>query len=105
MATISQQEQELTESYELADASKQTPVLDYTPTEPPREQKIDKATLLKLIASGFGFFISGVNDGSVGPLLPYMIQDYNINTAVVSIMSASSPSPDTRTISRSLLLT
>ncbi|WYZ36137.1 hypothetical protein EsH8_XI_000020 [Colletotrichum jinshuiense] len=86
MATISQQEQELTESYKLADASKQTPVLVYTPTELPREQKIDKATLLKLIAAGFGFFISGVNDGSVGPLLPYMIQDYNINTAVVSII-------------------
>lgn len=91
MATITQQEPVLTESYELADSSKRTqapaPVSasDLEPSGPP-EEKLDTATLLKLIAAGFGFFVSGVNDGSVGPLLPYMLRDYKISTAVVSIM-------------------
>ncbi|KAF6815640.1 Bypass of stop codon protein 6-like protein 5 [Colletotrichum plurivorum] len=88
MATITRQEPVLTESYELADSSKQTqapPALDSESQGPP-EEKLDTATLLKLIAAGFGFFVSGVNDGSVGPLLPYMLRDYNISTAVVSII-------------------
>lgn len=86
MATITQQEPVVTESYELADSSKQTPAVDDAPPQPSDEGKLDNQTLLKLIAAGFAFFVSGVNDGSVGPLLPYMIRDYNISTAVVSIM-------------------
>ncbi|KAI8200070.1 Bypass of stop codon protein 6 [Colletotrichum sp. SAR 10_77] len=86
MATITQQEPVVTESYELADSSKQTPAVDDAPPQPPDEGKLDNQTLLKLIAAGFAFFVSGVNDGSVGPLLPYMIRDYNISTAVVSII-------------------
>ncbi|KAJ0165998.1 Tryptophan 2-halogenase [Colletotrichum tanaceti] len=92
MATITQQEHALTESYELADASKQGPSRDDVPEPATRlpeageEEGLDKRTLLKLVAAGFSFFISGVNDGSVGPLLPYMIRDYDISTAVVSIV-------------------
>ncbi|GJD03206.1 glucose and galactose transporter [Colletotrichum higginsianum] len=90
MATITQQEPALTESYELADASKRAPSRDApepaTHPEPCDEDGLDRRTLLKLVAAGFSFFMSGVNDGSVGPLLPYMIRDYNISTAVVSIV-------------------
>lgn len=90
MATITQQEHALTESYELADVSKQAPSRDApepaTNPEPGDEDGLDKRTLLKLVAAGFSFFMSGVNDGSVGSLLPYMIRDYNISTAVVSIV-------------------
>ncbi|KAJ3947594.1 hypothetical protein N0V92_013202 [Colletotrichum tropicale] len=86
MATITQQEPVITESYELADSSKQIPAVDDAPPQPSDEGKLDNQTLLKLIAAGFAFFVSGVNDGSVGPLLPYMIRDYNISTAVVSII-------------------
>ncbi|TEA10612.1 Bypass of stop codon protein 6 [Colletotrichum sidae] len=84
MATITQQQPPLTETYELNDSTKQPPVVE-PPSEPVNE-KIGRAALLKLIAAGFAFFVSGVNDGSVGPLLPYMIRDYNISTAVVSII-------------------
>ncbi|KAF3799735.1 Bypass of stop codon protein 6 [Colletotrichum gloeosporioides] len=86
MATITQQEPVVTESFELADSPKHTPAVDDAPPEPTEEGKLDNQTLLKLIAAGFAFFVSGVNDGSVGPLLPYMIRDYNISTAVVSII-------------------
>ncbi|KZL66635.1 glucose and galactose transporter [Colletotrichum tofieldiae] len=90
MTTITQQAHDLTDSHELAEVSTQIPSRDApkptSPPEPDNDDKLDKATLLKLIAAGFAFFISGVNDGSVGPLLPYMIRDYNISTAVVSIV-------------------
>ncbi|TDZ48357.1 Bypass of stop codon protein 6 [Colletotrichum trifolii] len=84
MATITQQQPPLTETYELNDSTKQPPVVE--PPSEPANEKIGRAALLKLIAAGFAFFVSGVNDGSVGPLLPYMIRDYNISTAVVSII-------------------
>lgn len=46
--------------------------------------KLTKGTYLKLISAGFSFFVAGVNDGSIGALLPYIIREYNINTAIVS---------------------
>lgn len=42
--------------------------------------------ILKLVAAGFSFFVSGINDGSIGPLIPYIIREYNLTTAVVSIV-------------------
>ncbi|OHF01540.1 hypothetical protein CORC01_03030 [Colletotrichum orchidophilum] len=90
MTTITQQPHTVSESYQLTDALEQPRnerVLGSdAPPETDQNDKLDNATLLKLIAAGFAFFISGVNDGSVGPLLPYMIRDYNITTAVVSIV-------------------
>ncbi|KJK91973.1 hypothetical protein H633G_04110, partial [Metarhizium anisopliae BRIP 53284] len=42
------------------------------------------AATLKLISVGFSFFVAGVNDGSTGALLPYVIREYGISTAIVS---------------------
>ncbi|KDN70984.1 putative glucose and galactose transporter [Colletotrichum sublineola] len=68
----------------------QTPLPDAplatTTPETGSVSKLEITALLKLIAAGFSFFISGINDGSVGPLLPYMIRDYDITTAVVSLV-------------------
>jgi hypothetical protein len=41
---------------------------------------------LKLLSAGFSFFVAGVNDGSMGPLLPYMLKDYNIGTSFIAIL-------------------
>ncbi len=43
-----------------------------------------KLPLLKIFSASFSFFVAGVNDGSVGPLIPYVIRDYHVNTAIVS---------------------
>ncbi|KAK1983947.1 glucose and galactose transporter [Colletotrichum cereale] len=90
MATITQQDLALTDSHEFVSVLTQAPLPDTPQTTPPQEPdtdgRLEKAVLLKLIAAGFSFFISGINDGSVGPLLPYMIRDYEINTAIVSIV-------------------
>ena len=48
--------------------------------------KRDFKTYLRLISVGFSFFVAGVNDGSIGALLPYIIRDYSITTAIVSAM-------------------
>ena len=45
---------------------------------------VDRATLVKFISAGFSFFVAGVNDGSLGALIPYVIDDYGITTAIVS---------------------
>jgi fucose permease len=41
---------------------------------------------LKLLLCGYSFFLSGVNDGSLGPLLPYILTTFNISTGHVAIM-------------------
>ena len=47
---------------------------------------IDRAILLRLICAGYSFFCAGVNDGSLGPLIPYLIRSYSISTSFVSIV-------------------
>ncbi|KAL5361199.1 major facilitator superfamily domain-containing protein [Aspergillus floccosus] len=42
--------------------------------------------LLKLIGAGFAFFVAGINDGSLGSLIPYIRQSYHINTNMVAIV-------------------
>lgn len=42
--------------------------------------------ILKLLSSGFSFFVAGTIDGSLGPLVPYMLRSYNIGTSFISIM-------------------
>lgn len=47
---------------------------------------IDRSTLLPLICAGYSFFCAGVNDDSLGPLIPYLIRSYSIGTNFVSIV-------------------
>lgn len=46
--------------------------------------KPDPVPYLKITSACFCFFIGGVNIGSVGALIPYIIRDYNVSTAIVS---------------------
>lgn len=45
---------------------------------------------LKLFSSGFSFFVAGTNDGSMGALLPYMLQYYDISTSLIALMYVKS---------------
>lgn len=54
--------------------------------EQPAGEKLDRKMLSKLCSAGFCFFVAGVNDGSVGALIPYVIREHDINTAIVSSM-------------------
>lgn len=42
--------------------------------------------ILKLISSGASFLVAGINDGSLGALIPYMITTYHISTSKVSLI-------------------
>jgi len=47
---------------------------------------IDSSLTLKLISAGFSFFLAGVNDGSLGTLIPYFRQTYDIGFSSTTIM-------------------
>jgi fucose permease len=49
-------------------------------------QKLSKPDLTRLMVAGFAFFCSGINDGSLGPLIPYILRQYQIETNFVSII-------------------
>ncbi|RDW79137.1 putative MFS transporter [Aspergillus mulundensis] len=51
-----------------------------------QEPPAPRLLLLKLISSGFSFFVAGLNDGSLGALIPYIRQEYAIDTNMVSIV-------------------
>ncbi|KAL7767138.1 hypothetical protein ACKLNR_005054 [Fusarium oxysporum f. sp. zingiberi] len=83
MATITQTETS-TEAIELRD-QKNAPSNSLDDTEPPpSSNKPDTAELLKLLSAGFSFFVAGINDGSIGALIPHIIRDYGVTTAIVS---------------------
>lgn len=56
------------------------------PDDATQATRLDRATYIKLMSAGFAFVVTGVNDGSLGALIPYMIREYNISTAIVSAM-------------------
>ncbi|KAK5655242.1 hypothetical protein OQA88_5809 [Cercophora sp. LCS_1] len=49
----------------------------------------DRKELVRLISAGYSFFVAGVNDGSLGSLIPYVVRLYGINTAIVSSLYAA----------------
>ncbi|KAL4883161.1 putative MFS transporter [Aspergillus karnatakaensis] len=42
----------------------------------------------KLLSCGLSFFVSGINDGSLGPLIPYVREAFALNTDMVAILYA-----------------
>ncbi|KAH7258744.1 hypothetical protein MRS44_009746 [Fusarium solani] len=52
----------------------------------PESDRLDKGAYLRIFTACFSFFVAGINDGSLGALIPYMIRDYQITTAIVSII-------------------
>ncbi|KAJ6181089.1 hypothetical protein N7519_011550 [Penicillium mononematosum] len=40
----------------------------------------------KILSAGLSFFVAGVNDGSLGSLIPYVIRTYDIGTNMVAVL-------------------
>ncbi|KAJ5094662.1 Major facilitator superfamily domain general substrate transporter [Penicillium angulare] len=40
----------------------------------------------KIFSAGVSFFVAGINDGSLGSLIPYVIRSYDIGTNMVSLL-------------------
>ena len=43
-------------------------------------------TLFKLASAGLSFLCAGLNDGSLGALIPYILRSYHIDTDLVSVV-------------------
>ncbi|KAJ5450039.1 Major facilitator superfamily domaingeneral substrate transporter [Penicillium daleae] len=78
-------------------------------TKPPAEPTSEEPTILrepeveeppqpkwlypKLLSAGVSFFMAGINDGSLGSLVPYIIRSYAIDTNMVAILNTISQIP------------
>ena len=47
---------------------------------------LSRKVVFKLLSSGFSFFVAGTIDGSLGPLIPYMLRSYKVGTSFISVM-------------------
>ncbi|KGO43904.1 Major facilitator superfamily domain, general substrate transporter [Penicillium expansum] len=52
---------------------------DSRPPEP-------KWMYIKILSAGLSFFVAGVNDGSLGSIIPYVLRTYNIGTNMVAVL-------------------
>ena len=47
--------------------------------------EVTTPVIIKVVSAAFCFFNAGVNDGSLGALIPYILRGYNISTAKMAI--------------------
>ena len=71
------------EEAEHGRVEEQTEVSNATPTIVPLE--LTGTLILKVTSAAFCFFNTGVNDGSIGALIPYILRGYNISTGWMAI--------------------
>ncbi|RAH76232.1 putative MFS transporter [Aspergillus japonicus CBS 114.51] len=70
----------------MIDLSQQQP----ESAEPPEPSIADTRWLdVKILSAGFSFFVAGVNDGSLGSLIPYVIRSYHVSTNLVVVVYVS----------------
>ncbi|KAL1957552.1 hypothetical protein VTO42DRAFT_5779 [Malbranchea cinnamomea] len=80
-----QQELDAIELQEAGRSQSERPPRNEVAEEPP----LSKAILLKLASASFTFFVAGVNDGSLGALVPYLIRSYEVETNLISVLFAT----------------
>lgn len=87
MATLTSTETPV--SYDLRDTTYDASIdqdpLNDTAAKPTRTE------ILRILSASFAFFVAGVNDGSFGALVPLVIRDYGITTAIVSSVQVTDP--------------
>jgi fucose permease len=59
------------------------------PTAIEVEAPLTLPIIIKLISCAFAFFLAGVNDGSIGALIPYMLRFFDIGTGSVTATYAA----------------
>ncbi|KAI1763033.1 MFS general substrate transporter [Hypoxylon sp. FL1150] len=60
--------------------------VEETPADAEVVQSEAATPVLKLVVAGYSFFCAGVNDGTLGPLIPYIISSFNIGTGEIAII-------------------
>lgn len=51
--------------------------------------------ILKLVSAGVAFFVAGINDGSLGPLIPHIRESYGIKEDKIAIVYVNPTPPPT----------
>lgn len=69
----------------------ETPTIHDTLAFQEPETPQTKWLYFKVLSAGFSFFVAGVNDGSLGSVIPYVMISYKINTDMVSILYVKDP--------------
>lgn len=41
---------------------------------------------LKIFSVGFSFFCAGINDSTLGPVIPYLLKSFSIGTGMVAVL-------------------
>ena len=52
----------------------------------PSPENEPKIPIFKVASAGFSYFCAGVDGGTLGPLIPYIIKSFTIGTGDVAIM-------------------
>jgi hypothetical protein len=52
----------------------------------PETSNQPKWLYMKIISAAVSFFVAGINDGSLGSLIPYVIRTYGIGTNMVAVL-------------------
>lgn len=60
------------------------PVSEFLQVQEPDTPR--KAPYSKILSASTSFFVAGINDGSLGSLIPYVMETYGISTNMVSIL-------------------
>ncbi|KAF9881257.1 putative mfs transporter protein [Colletotrichum karsti] len=74
------------ETHELRDLSQKPSPTDHASPQAEAPESNTKTPVLKIVVSGYSFFISGVNDGTLGPLIPYILKGFRVGTGEIAIM-------------------
>lgn len=86
---MSTQTQTQTETFVLQGRGSTEPTSEEPPIlrEPAAEEKPQPKWMYPKVASaGVSFFVAGVNDGSLGSLIPYVIRSYDIDTNMIAVL-------------------
>ncbi|KAI2473714.1 MFS general substrate transporter [Annulohypoxylon bovei var. microspora] len=65
------------------------PIVDEAPAEAEIVRSEPATPVLKLVVAGYSFFCAGVNDGTLGALIPYIISTFGIGTGEIAIIYAT----------------
>ncbi|KAI1312822.1 major facilitator superfamily domain-containing protein [Xylaria venustula] len=83
------------QSYPLTQLSRDSTVRDPEASSEPQitgSEAIERepaTPFLKLIVAGYSFFCAGVSDGTLGPLIPYILSSFHIGTGEIAIIYAT----------------
>ncbi|KAJ2988064.1 hypothetical protein NUW58_g4173 [Xylaria curta] len=92
MSTTQTTVADVAQSYPLTELNRESTIKDPESSsgqQLPKSDAVERepaTPFLKLIVAGYSFFCAGVSDGTLGPLIPYIISSFHIGTGEIAII-------------------